>query len=234
MFHKPEITDKSWKRLWAAQRCSCCHTTNHNPKFSALPHTPASGTGLGWIGWHESGQEGAFPSLDRRAKLLSALKSLLICRPSGLLGHPRCPHRGQGSYPELCRDLGGYQHLPLRSPGPRDAPYPSSCMAVDWLGFGYAALVASGGLIGYAKAGSVPSLAAGLFFGSLAGLGAYQLSQNPSNVWISLITSGTLTAVMGTRFYNSGKFMPAGLIAGVSLLMVGRLALKMVEKPHDK
>ncbi|KAK4828460.1 hypothetical protein QYF61_026685, partial [Mycteria americana] len=107
-------------------------------------------------------------------------------------------------------------------------------MAVDWLGFGYAALVASGGLIGYAKAGSVPSLAAGLFFGSLAGLGAYQLSQNPNNVWISLITAGTLTAVMGTRFYNSGKFMPAGLISGVSLLMVGRLALKMAEKPHDQ
>ncbi|KAM6350505.1 transmembrane protein 14C-like isoform 1-T1 [Podargus strigoides] len=86
----------------------------------------------------------------------------------------------------------------------------------------------------YSCPSSVPSLAAGLFFGSLAGLGAYQLSQNPSNVWISLITSGTLTAVMGTRFYNSGKFMPAGLIAGVSLLMVGRLALKMVEKPHEK
>ncbi|XP_041269178.1 transmembrane protein 14C-like isoform X1 [Onychostruthus taczanowskii] len=107
-------------------------------------------------------------------------------------------------------------------------------MAVDWLGFGYAALVASGGIIGYAKAGSVPSLAAGLFFGSLAGLGAYQVSQNPNNIWVSLITSGALTAVMGTRFYHSRKFMPAGLIAGVSLLMVGRLALKMLEKPQEK
>lgn len=29
-------------------------------------------------------------------------------------------------------------------------------MAVDWLGFGYAALVASGGIIGYAKAGRAP------------------------------------------------------------------------------
>ncbi|XP_042726238.1 uncharacterized protein LOC122179434 isoform X2 [Lagopus leucura] len=64
--------------------------------------------------------------------------------------------------------------------------FPVFSMAVDWIGFGYAALVTSGGLIGYAKAGSVPSLAAGLLFGSLAGLGAYQLSQNPSNVWISL------------------------------------------------
>ncbi|NXB79083.1 TM14C protein, partial [Donacobius atricapilla] len=107
-------------------------------------------------------------------------------------------------------------------------------MAVDWLGFGYAALVASGGIIGYAKAGSVPSLAAGLFFGGLAGLGAYQVSQNPNNIWVSLITSGALTAVMGTRFYHSRKLMPAGLIAGVSLLMVGRLALKMLEKPQEK
>uniref|UniRef100_A0A8C0TXQ0 Transmembrane protein 14C n=3 Tax=Paridae TaxID=9153 RepID=A0A8C0TXQ0_CYACU len=107
-------------------------------------------------------------------------------------------------------------------------------MAVDWLGFGYAALVTSGGIIGYAKAGSVPSLAAGLFFGSLAGLGAYQISQNPNNIWVSLITSGALTAIMGTRFYHSRKFMPAGLIAGVSLLMVGRLALKMLEKPQEK
>ncbi|XP_025062016.1 transmembrane protein 14C-like isoform X3 [Alligator sinensis] len=107
-------------------------------------------------------------------------------------------------------------------------------MAWDWIGFGYAALVASGGITGYIKAGSVPSLAAGLLFGSLAGLGAYQLSQDPKNVWLSLVASGTLTAVMGIRFFNSGKFMPAGLIAGASLLMVGRLGLKMMEKPHDE
>ncbi|XP_078541955.1 transmembrane protein 14C [Lissotriton helveticus] len=106
-------------------------------------------------------------------------------------------------------------------------------MGLDWIGFGYAALVASGGVVGYAKAGSVPSLAAGLLFGSLAGLGAYQLSQDPKNVWLSLIASGTLSGVMGFRFYNSGKFMPAGLIAGASLFMVGRLALKMMEKPHN-
>ncbi|KAM4907433.1 transmembrane protein 14C-like isoform 1-T1 [Sylvia borin] len=130
------------------------------------------------------------------------------------------------------QELLGHRHLPPR----RGIPGSSALfgMAVDWLGFGYAALVASGGIIGYAKAGSVPSLAAGLFFGSLAGLGAYQVSQNPNNIWVSLITSGALTAVMGTRFYHSRKFMPAGLIAGVSLLMVGRLALKMLEKPQEK
>ncbi|XP_027757864.1 uncharacterized protein LOC114066954 isoform X1 [Empidonax traillii] len=59
-------------------------------------------------------------------------------------------------------------------------------MEYDWLGFGYAALVAAGGVVGYAKAGSVPSLAAGLLFGGLAGLGAYQQSKDPKNVWLSL------------------------------------------------
>ncbi|XP_054840458.1 transmembrane protein 14C-like [Eublepharis macularius] len=104
-------------------------------------------------------------------------------------------------------------------------------MSVDWIGYGYAALVTSGGVIGYAKAGSVPSLAAGLLFGGLAGLGTYQQSQDPKNVWLSLIASGTLTCVMGMRFYNSRKFMPAGLIAGASLLMVGKLGLQLMEKP---
>nr|XP_033790575.1 transmembrane protein 14C-like isoform X2 [Geotrypetes seraphini] len=106
-------------------------------------------------------------------------------------------------------------------------------MSLDWIGFGYAALVASGGVVGYVKAGSVPSLAAGLLFGSLAGLGAYQMSHDPKNVWLSLIASGALAGVMGMRFYNSGKFMPAGLIAGASLLMVGRLGLRMLNRPHE-
>ncbi|XP_072267815.1 transmembrane protein 14C-like [Pyxicephalus adspersus] len=106
-------------------------------------------------------------------------------------------------------------------------------MGVEWFGFGYAALVASGGIIGYVKAGSVPSLAAGLIFGGVAGLGAYQMSQDSKNVLLSLIASGTLAGLMGYRFYNSGKLMPAGIIAGASLLMLGRLGLKMLEKPHN-
>ncbi|XP_032836056.2 transmembrane protein 14C [Petromyzon marinus] len=106
-------------------------------------------------------------------------------------------------------------------------------MPVDWIGYGYAALVASGGVIGYVKAGSVPSLAAGLLFGGLAGFGAYQTSNDPKNVWAALAASGLLTGVMGMRFYNSGKLFPAGIIAGASLMMVGRLGMKMLAKPHE-
>ncbi|KAM9332940.1 transmembrane protein 14C [Pholidichthys leucotaenia] len=106
-------------------------------------------------------------------------------------------------------------------------------MSVDYVGYGYATLVASGGVIGYVKAASVPSLAAGLLFGGLAGFGAYQVSNDPNNIWVSLATSGTLTAIMGKRFYGSRKFMPAGLIAGASLLMVGKLSLALLQKPVE-
>ncbi|XP_064233840.1 transmembrane protein 14C-like [Aotus nancymaae] len=108
-----------------------------------------------------------------------------------------------------------------------------SVVPLHLIGFGYAALVATGGgIIGYVKAGSVPSLAAGLLFGSLANLGSCQLSQDPRNIWVFLATSGTLTGIMGMRFYHSGKFMPAGLIAGASLLMVAKVGVSMFNIPH--
>ncbi|XP_047423706.1 transmembrane protein 14C isoform X2 [Mugil cephalus] len=106
-------------------------------------------------------------------------------------------------------------------------------MSVDWVGYGYATLVASGGVVGYVKAGSVPSLAAGLLFGGLAGFGAYQISNDPHNVWVSLATSGALSGIMGKRFYASRKFMPAGLMAGASILMVAKLSVALLQKPVE-
>ncbi|XP_070830706.1 transmembrane protein 14C-like [Chaetodon trifascialis] len=105
-------------------------------------------------------------------------------------------------------------------------------MAVDWFGFTYAALVSAGGVTGYLKAGSVTSLAAGLLFGLLAAVGAYQASQNPRNVWLSLGTSGTLAVVMGLRFLNSWKFMPAGLMTVASGLLLMKIIVGMLKRPH--
>ncbi|KAI5620389.1 transmembrane protein 14C, partial [Silurus asotus] len=85
-------------------------------------------------------------------------------------------------------------------------------MAVDLLGFAFAALTATGGIIGYIKAGSVMSLIGGLVFGLLAALGSFQMSQNPKNIWLAFGTYGTLAAVMGVRFLSSWKIMPAGLM----------------------
>jgi hypothetical protein len=46
-------------------------------------------------------------------------------------------------------------------------------MPFDVFSATYAILVAAGGIMGYAKAKSVPSLAAGLTFGALIGTGSY-------------------------------------------------------------
>ncbi|XP_050541535.1 transmembrane protein 14C [Daktulosphaira vitifoliae] len=101
-------------------------------------------------------------------------------------------------------------------------------MTVDYIQFGYAATVAAGGIFGYAKAASIPSLSAGLLFGSLLGFGAYQLSKNPNNLALSLSTSAVLGTIMGVRYINSGKIMPAGLLAALSLAMVVRLGSRQV------
>ncbi|OXB63191.1 hypothetical protein ASZ78_016252 [Callipepla squamata] len=89
-------------------------------------------------------------------------------------------------------------------------------MAVDWIGFAYAALLAVGGVLGYTRKGSKISLAAGLTFGSVAGYGAYCVTRDPRNVKISLFTAFLLTVIMGMRFKRSKKLMPAGIVACLS------------------
>ncbi|ENN70261.1 transmembrane protein 14C isoform X3 [Dendroctonus ponderosae] len=99
-------------------------------------------------------------------------------------------------------------------------------MPTDVLGFLYAGAVASGGCIGYFKAGSVPSLVAGCTFGTVLGIGAYYTSRNPENYGLQLFTSALLAGVMGFRFYRSGKLMPAGLVTLLSVGMIGRIAVR--------
>ncbi|XP_051880873.1 transmembrane protein 14A [Pristis pectinata] len=100
-------------------------------------------------------------------------------------------------------------------------------MPVDWISYSYAGVVTVSGIIGYMRRGSLMSLITGLLFGSLAGYGAYQTSNDPQNVRISLITAGVLTVAMGMRYQKSGRLIPAGLVAGFSLLMILRLVIMM-------
>ncbi|KAH9421111.1 Transmembrane protein 14C [Dermatophagoides pteronyssinus] len=90
-------------------------------------------------------------------------------------------------------------------------------MPADFLSIGYACIVAIGGIIGYAKAGSLPSLMAGLGFGVV--LKHYHLL---------LATSLALAGLMGYRFYKTGKFMPAGLVFTLSSFMVLRFCLRFI------
>uniref|UniRef100_A0A023FQM3 Putative conserved plasma membrane protein n=1 Tax=Amblyomma cajennense TaxID=34607 RepID=A0A023FQM3_AMBCJ len=96
-------------------------------------------------------------------------------------------------------------------------------MQTDVWAFGYGFVVALGGVIGFLKAGSIVSLMAGLVFGGLALIGAYQTSQDPHNYYLSLAVSGLLAGLMGYRFAKSSKIMPAGLVAILSIAMCCRI-----------
>ncbi|XP_024153599.1 transmembrane protein 14A [Oryzias melastigma] len=96
---------------------------------------------------------------------------------------------------------------------------------MDWIGFGYAAAIILGGYMGYKRKGSVMSMMAGLVFGAFSAYGAYNISYNPKDIQVSLLSSGALAVIMGMRYKKSGKLMPAGVVLGLSLLMVVRLLL---------
>jgi uncharacterized membrane protein (UPF0136 family) len=66
---------------------------------------------------------------------------------------------------------------------------------------------------GFDDTGSAASLISGLLFGSALGLGAYNTSANPANGHVTMITSAVMSGLMGYRFSNSKKFMPAGMMA---------------------
>ncbi|CAK9810983.1 Transmembrane protein 14C [Anthophora quadrimaculata] len=99
-------------------------------------------------------------------------------------------------------------------------------MSVDILGYVYAATVAAGGVFGYVKAKSIPSLGAGLVFGSVLGYGAYQTSQDPTNIRLSIAATMVLGGIMGFRYYNSGKIMPAGMLTLLSAIMLVKTVVR--------
>lgn len=89
----------------------------------------------------------------------------------------------------------------------------------------FGGLVAVGGMIGYVKKRSVPSLLSGLAFGAIYAYLALTLSAagNPAAarpvLWARLGVSTVLAAVMGVRAARAGKVMPAGAVAGAATLM---------------
>ncbi|KAI9488749.1 transmembrane protein 14C-like protein [Zychaea mexicana] len=100
----------------------------------------------------------------------------------------------------------------------------------DYLGYGYSALILVGGAVGYFKAGSLASLISGAVFGLAAGAASYQVSNNPKNVVFALVVSVLLLISMGIRFNKTGKFMPAGLITVLSLLMSLRYGSRLLQQ----
>jgi uncharacterized membrane protein (UPF0136 family) len=93
----------------------------------------------------------------------------------------------------------------------------------------YALLLAVGGLIGYLKAGSKPSLIAGSV-SALAALAALGLSigNNRLGVPLGLLLSISLFVLFGYRYaVKTRKFMPSGLLAIASLVVLAVMFLVM-------
>lgn len=93
---------------------------------------------------------------------------------------------------------------------------------VAWVILIYGLLVAVGGVMGYARAQSVPSLVAGgvaglLLVGAAVAMmrGAYQLGW-----WAALIIALLLLARFGSAAFSSFKMMPGGLMIILSVIAI--------------
>lgn len=84
----------------------------------------------------------------------------------------------------------------------------------------YAVLLGAGGLIGFLKAGSRPSLIAGGVSGAIALVSLALTYLGGLGFWLGLILAVAMTITFSLRFRKTGKFMPSGLLAGVSVLMI--------------
>lgn len=97
----------------------------------------------------------------------------------------------------------------------------------------YAALVGVGGLIGFVKSGSNKSLISGGGAALALFLVFTQLPSHPTFASsFGLGISAVLLGVMYPRFKKSGKFMPSGLVALVSLIMTGGYIHGIVRTAH--
>jgi len=85
----------------------------------------------------------------------------------------------------------------------------------------YAALLGLGGAIGYLKAGSKPSLVAGVASALFAVICLLAVRADPLiGLWLGAGLATLLLIFFGFRFAKSRKFMPSGLMVLVSVLVL--------------
>ena len=102
-------------------------------------------------------------------------------------------------------------------------------MTTAWIILVYGVLVAAGGVMGYVKANSSASLAAGGISGVLLIASAVAMMRGAYAIgwWLALIIDALLLARFAFASFNNFKMMPGGLMIILSLiaiiaLLVGR------------
>ncbi|KAI9839338.1 MAG: hypothetical protein M1837_002223 [Sclerophora amabilis] len=85
-------------------------------------------------------------------------------------------------------------------------------MGNDTPAFALALLTAAGGITGFARTGSVPSVAAGVTVGALYGLGGLRIQKRqPYGVELALLASVVLAGSSVPRAIRTQKPLPIGL-----------------------
>lgn len=98
---------------------------------------------------------------------------------------------------------------------------------IGWLVLIYGLIVFLGGIFGYVKAESVPSLVAGVVFAVALSTAAFALlNEKWIGMTLALASTALLSAFFLYRFVHTHKFMPAGLMALLSLLVLAFLIYK--------
>jgi uncharacterized membrane protein (UPF0136 family) len=83
----------------------------------------------------------------------------------------------------------------------------------------FGVLTIAGGIIGYVKAGSTPSIIAGSITGILLIVAALLLpGHRLAGLAIGLIVSLVLAAQFVPKFFRTGRMMPAGLMSILSVI----------------
>ena len=97
---------------------------------------------------------------------------------------------------------------------------------IAWLVLIYGILVAAGGVMGYAKSKSAPSLIAGGISGiALVGAAVAMMKDSYSvGWWISLIVALLLLGFFVSRALSGGfKMMPGGMVIILSIIVIAAL-----------
>ena len=80
-------------------------------------------------------------------------------------------------------------------------------------------LTIAGGIVGYVKAGSAPSIIAGSITGILLVIAAWLLPEHrAAGLATALIVSLVLAAQFVPKFIRTGKVMPAGMMSILSVI----------------
>jgi uncharacterized membrane protein (UPF0136 family) len=91
----------------------------------------------------------------------------------------------------------------------------------------YGTLLIAGGIVGYRKAGSLPSVIAGTISGllALAALGAS--TQGILGFQVGAVLAALMLVVFDIRYVKTRKFMPSGLLATISLVVLTILGFQI-------